>query len=683
MGERKSAYRTLRIVMSLLAPMCLLLFICSPSSASDPHSASYSADSDKVFWFIHISDVHIGVRGDRDSLNLEWVVTEAKDVINPNFIIVSGDLTDSTNGNWLGWPNGPYQEEWNQYKSILQDNNVDSSFYYDIPGNHDHYNDKYFSYYLANSIQGQATNQTQHSWVREFSFGKYHFLGINTADNTGSSFSLSWPYGDYAGLDALELGFIQTELENHNDANLTLIFGHHPLAPTGSSTDTYVYYGGDEFISFMDSYGSSLYGYGHTHVYSESFFKQNMTEGVFYFNVASLGKSTENNYTIMAIDYHGLSAVTQTVKMWPVVLITAPMDRYLGGTVNPYAYTVPNDSSNPIRALVFDKNPVQNVRYRIDAASAWVDMNAVSTNYLYLWEAFWDASTLAEGEHSIEVQASTPSGTRSDVITVYVKRGEPLPNSPPTAAFSYIISELAVSFTDDSTDPDGSVVAWSWNFGDGVTSTAQNPSHSYAVGGTYKVDLTVTDDDGATGSSTQNVTVASEPNTPPTVNITSPTSGATFESGTSILFSGWASDYQDGGLTDSLIWTSDNFDIGTGGSFSSVLSDGPHTITASVTDSGGLTGSASITITVESSGGGGFTLGVTAYKVRGTKYADLTWSGATSTNVDVYRDGNFITETANDGAYTDGPIGKGGGSATYQVCEEGTSTCSNNVSVTW
>jgi hypothetical protein len=69
--------------------------------------------------------------------------------------------------------------------------------------------------------------------------------------------------------------------------------------------------------------------------------------------------------------------------------------------------------------------------------------------------------------------------------------------------------------------------------------------------------------------------------------------------------------------------------------------------------------------------------------VRGDKYADLTWSGANSTNVDVYRDSALITTTANDGAYTDGPLGKGGGSATYQVCEEGTTTCSNEVAVSW
>jgi subtilisin len=173
-------------------------------------------------------------------------------------------------------------------------------------------------------------------------------------------------------------------------------------------------------------------------------------------------------------------------------------------------------------------------------------------------------------------------------------------------------------------------------------------------------------------------------NNPPTVNITSPSDGASFASGASISFSGSASDSEDGNLTSSLVWTS-NLDsqIGTGGSFNAVLSDGTHTITASVTDSGGSSGSDSITVTVGGGGGGGFTLSVTAYKVRGDKYADLAWNGATSTNVDVKRNGAVIATTANDGAFTDGPLGKGGGSATYQVCEAGTSTCSNSVTVSW
>jgi subtilisin family serine protease len=80
--------------------------------------------------------------------------------------------------------------------------------------------------------------------------------------------------------------------------------------------------------------------------------------------------------------------------------------------------------------------------------------------------------------------------------------------------------------------------------------------------------------------------------------------------------------------------------------------------------------------------GGEITLGGTPRQVRTNRYADLTWSGATSTNVDVYRNGIMVVATLNDGAYTDKPP-KTLASATYKVCEAGTSTCSNEVTVDW
>ena len=179
MRNKSSALRFLPLAALIAAGLLTIGDI--PARGGSPGGAVYSPATDRVFWFIHFSDIHIGTSGSTEADNLRWLVTTARQVIAPEFMVATGDLTDSTNGNWLGVPNGPYQAEWDEYKNILAEAGVEASFFYDLPGNHDAYNDQYFAYYRANSVQGRATGGTQVSWTRTFTFGKYHFLGVNSA----------------------------------------------------------------------------------------------------------------------------------------------------------------------------------------------------------------------------------------------------------------------------------------------------------------------------------------------------------------------------------------------------------------------------------------------------------------------------------------------------------------------
>ena len=107
---------------------------------------------------------------------------------------------------------------------------------------------------------------------------------------------------------------------------------------------------------------------------------------------------------------------------------------------------------------------------------------------------------------TLEVNDGTTNDTKTQMINVGIEISS---NMKLTANFTYYVYpiNLTVDFLDISTDQDGNVVAWSWDFGDGNTSTEQNPTYVYATAATYNVTLTVKDDYGDTSSETKEIVI--------------------------------------------------------------------------------------------------------------------------------------------------------------------------------
>jgi len=114
-------------------------------------------------------------------------------------------------------------------------------------------------------------------------------------------------------------------------------------------------------------------------------------------------------------------------------------------------------------------------------------------------EATWNYTT--NGTYTVTLTVNDTVDEDTYNITIIVG------NVAPTAAFTYTIVNLTVTFTDQSMDPNGDELTYLWDFGDNETNTTQSPVHTYAAAGTYNVTLTVTDPYNLSSYVTEEITV--------------------------------------------------------------------------------------------------------------------------------------------------------------------------------
>ena len=180
--------------------------------------------------------------------------------------------------------------------------------------------------------------------------------------------------------------------------------------------------------------------------------------------------------------------------------------------------------------------------------------------------------------------------------------GPPLPNQPPFAAFTATPDEgelpLEVSFdASASEDPDGNIVSYAWDFDDGMTGTGRLTSHVFQDAGTYQVELTVRDNDGAETTSSRSIVVTMPPpNELPVAAFTAtPDSG---ETPLEVTFNASASDDPDGDIV-SYTWDFDDGGSGSGRILTHRFDgEGVYQVRLTVEDDRGATDTATRTITV-------------------------------------------------------------------------------------
>ena len=194
----------------------------------------------------------------------------------------------------------------------------------------------------------------------------------------------------------------------------------------------------------------------------------------------------------------------------------------------------------------------------------------------------------ADGTYAVKLTVTDAQGAKDTLTRQVVIKS----NAKPTAAFTSACTNLACGFdASASADADGTVAGYAWDFGDGGTGSGAKPSHTFAAAGTFSVQLTVTDDQGASDTVTHPVTVAAA-NTSPVASFTSTVSGL------SVTFDSTASSDPDGTIA-SRSWT-----FGDGGTATTVKPDhtyaaaGSYDVTLAVTDNQGGTNQVTKSVTV-------------------------------------------------------------------------------------
>ncbi len=104
----------------------------------------------------------------------------------------------------------------------------------------------------------------------------------------------------------------------------------------------------------------------------------------------------------------------------------------------------------------------------------------------------------------------TSISNAQSVMSATVSSGNTPPSAEANGPYSATVNSAIQFSSNGSYDQDGSIVSYSWNFGDGTTSTLTNPSKTYSQSGNYTATLTVTDNGGATGTDSAAVTVNSQ-----------------------------------------------------------------------------------------------------------------------------------------------------------------------------
>jgi PKD repeat protein len=230
------------------------------------------------------------------------------------------------------------------------------------------------------------------------------------------------------------------------------------------------------------------------------------------------------------------------------------------------------------------------------------------TGLVYIWD-FGDGtrgsgpvvshSYPQPGDYALRLTVTDKDGGQgSDTAMVRVTPVNQPPRAVVSAPSQGLVGETLNLSGSASSDGDGHIASYAWDFGDGMMGSGVNVTHSYSAAGSYQVVLTVTDNAGLTASATHTIQIEipAPVNLPPAAVISGP---GTSPVGEKVLFDGSGSHASDGGIVD-YFWDFGDGNTGDGNAVAHAYTQaGVYQVILTVRDKSGLTSNATHSIQIE------------------------------------------------------------------------------------